>query len=216
MLDTLFILFYFIFYFYFFLTEIKFYSNLKKLVIAILIVSVLLKFCLFYKKNLLFLFYIITFTKYSRQFYLFYTIFYLNNHFIFFFLLFLTIYVKTHFTTRSLFFLFLLSSLFLYRSIFSSSSPLSSPEIPINKTPNFTSTQAHVNPNPFSAFLDKFEVWFFTFSLMAAATATSVWVWGWFGFGFDFGWVWDGFSVGLNWFWIGFSGGFGLILSWVF
>ena len=166
--------------------------------------------------NLLFLFYIITFTKYSRQFYLFYTIFYLNNHFIFFFLLFLTIYVKTHFTTRSLFFLFLLSSLFLYRSIFSSSSPLSSPENPINKTPNFTSTQAHVNPNPFSAFLDKFEVWFFTFSLMAAATATSVWVWGWFGFGFDFGWVWDGFSVGLNWFWIGFSGGFGLILSWVF
>ena len=85
--------------------------------------------------------------------------------------------------------------------IFSSSSPLLSHKNSINKPPNFTSTQTHINPSLFSAFVEKSKanltleptitdliwvlydmVWIFTFFLMAAATKASSWVLGWFGF----------------------------------
>ena len=110
--------------------------------------------------------------------------------------------------TRWIFFLFLLSLIFLHQSSFLLL-PLSLPENSINKPKNFTSTQTHVNLIPFG--------------LDLAMAARQMWrqqqqgrssgKFDWFSLGFSCGFLLDfsyGFSVGFSfyWFWFGFGMGF--------
>ena len=99
-----------------------------------------------------------------------YTLFSLNNHFIFFFLLFqhppwsillslfsfLNIILSLSLSlSQWIFFLFLLSLIFLHWSSFlllplsSPENSINKPENSINKPKNFTSTQTHINLSPF-------------------------------------------------------------------
>ena len=103
--------------------------------------------------------------------YLLYTLFFLNNHFILFFYYFNNLTSQTHFLTflfwtlfslslslslsRWIFFLFLLSLIFLHRSSFllshisSLENSINKPEKSINKPKIFTSTKTHVKLSPF-------------------------------------------------------------------
>ena len=119
-------------------------------------------FLLFCTKKAIFSILHTYFYKTPTSVYLLYTLFSLNNRFIIFFFIIstsslvnptFTLFFSKHYSlslslTRWIFFLFLLSLIFLHRSNFLLL-PLSLPKNSINKPKNFTSTQTHVNLIPF-------------------------------------------------------------------
>ena len=206
------------------------------------ITSIRLKFFVYFTLKITFSILHIYLSKTPTSVYLLYTLFSLNNHFIFFFYYFNNLTVKPTFSlfffehyslslslslSRWVFFLFLLSLIFLYQSSFlflpisSLENSINKPENSINKPKIFTSTQTHVNLSPFG--LDM---------VMAARQMRWQQQQGrsdgrsdWFLLGFSCGFLLDfsyGFSVGFSfyWFWCGFGMGFSIGLgcsgdSWV-